>query len=172
MRTATFGWISREWNFQLGWSDRDSCGCKAVATRVVRFGWRPGFREERFDDGRVGRRRIRKAGWLAEAADPVGDGGVAQLGEHLLCKQRVMGSSPFTSTRKSIQNKFRKGLAARTEIWMILAPLTGTVAQAKKTVSGMVTKEKMGIAVDASRSSPYDSDPSQIESERVWHAGK
>ncbi len=101
-----------------------------------------------------------------------GFGGVAQLGEHLLCKQRVMGSSPFTSTRKSIQNKFRKGLAARTEIWMILAPLTGTVALAKETVSGVVTKEKMGIAVDASRSSPYDSDPSQSEPERVWHAGK
>ncbi len=28
-------------------------------------------------------------------------GGVAQLGEHLLCKQRVMGSSPFTSTSRS-----------------------------------------------------------------------
>ena len=27
------------------------------------------------------------------------DGGVAQLGEHLLCKQGVIGSIPFTSTR-------------------------------------------------------------------------
>jgi hypothetical protein len=26
-------------------------------------------------------------------------GGVAQLGEHLLCKQGVIGSIPFTSTR-------------------------------------------------------------------------
>ena len=26
------------------------------------------------------------------------NGGVAQLGEHLLCKQGVMGSSPFSST--------------------------------------------------------------------------
>ena len=26
------------------------------------------------------------------------DGGVAQLGEHLLCKQGVIGSSPFIST--------------------------------------------------------------------------
>jgi hypothetical protein len=25
-------------------------------------------------------------------------GGVAQLGEHLLCKQGVIGSNPFTST--------------------------------------------------------------------------
>ena len=28
-----------------------------------------------------------------------GAGGVAQLGEHLLCKQGVVGSSPITSTR-------------------------------------------------------------------------
>ena len=50
---------------------------------------------------------------IAGVSDYDGDfGGVAQLGEHLLCKQRVMGSSPFTSTRKSIQNKFEKGLAA------------------------------------------------------------
>ena len=27
-----------------------------------------------------------------------GNGGVAQLGEHLLCKQGVIGSIPFTST--------------------------------------------------------------------------
>ncbi len=26
-------------------------------------------------------------------------GGVAQLGEHLLCKQGVIGSIPFTSTK-------------------------------------------------------------------------
>jgi hypothetical protein len=50
---------------------------------------------------------------------------------------------------------------------MILAPLTGTFALAKKTVMGMVTKEKTGNAVDASQSSPYDGDPSQIRSERV-----
>ena len=32
--------------------------------------------------------------------DPPGlRGGVAQLGEHLLCKQGVIGSIPFTSTR-------------------------------------------------------------------------
>ena len=28
------------------------------------------------------------------------DGGIAQLGEHLLCKQRVIGSSPIISTRE------------------------------------------------------------------------
>ena len=27
------------------------------------------------------------------------DGGIAQLGEHLLCKQGVIGSSPIISTR-------------------------------------------------------------------------
>ena len=30
--------------------------------------------------------------------DPPEHGGVAQLGEHLLCKQGVIGSIPFTST--------------------------------------------------------------------------
>jgi hypothetical protein len=30
--------------------------------------------------------------------DPPISGGVAQLGEHLLCKQGVIGSIPFTST--------------------------------------------------------------------------
>ena len=33
------------------------------------------------------------ARWVRSA-----DGGVAQLGEHLLCKQGVIGSIPFTST--------------------------------------------------------------------------
>ena len=34
--------------------------------------------------------------------DPPGSliGGVAQLGEHLLCKQGVIGSIPFTSTNR------------------------------------------------------------------------
>ena len=31
------------------------------------------------------------------------DGGVAQLGEHLLCKQGVIGSIPFTSTSRGQQ---------------------------------------------------------------------
>ena len=29
-------------------------------------------------------------------------GGVAQLGEHLLCKQGVIGSIPFTSTNSGV----------------------------------------------------------------------
>ena len=57
---------------------------------------------------------------ITGVSDYDGDfGGVAQLGEHLLCKQRVMGSSPFTSTlgavkgvQKIILNNFEKGLAA------------------------------------------------------------
>jgi hypothetical protein len=36
--------------------------------------------------------------------DPPGtQGGVAQLGEHLLCKQGVIGSIPFTSTNDVVQ---------------------------------------------------------------------
>ena len=31
------------------------------------------------------------------------NGGVAQLGEHLLCKQGVIGSIPFISTRRKRQ---------------------------------------------------------------------
>ena len=31
---------------------------------------------------------------------PRRDGGVAQLGEHLLCKQGVIGSNPFISTMR------------------------------------------------------------------------
>jgi hypothetical protein len=30
-------------------------------------------------------------------------GGVAQLGEHLLCKQGVIGSIPFTSTNEVVE---------------------------------------------------------------------
>ena len=37
------------------------------------------------------------------------DGGVAQLGEHLLCKQGVIGSNPFISTSGEI----RKGRVVR-----------------------------------------------------------
>ncbi len=33
------------------------------------------------------------------------NGGVAQLGEHLPCKQGVRGSNPLTSTRKSAQRE-------------------------------------------------------------------
>ena len=43
--------------------------------------------------------------WGARSAD----GGVAQLGEHLLCKQGVIGSIPFTSTSNGGQ---RGGQAA------------------------------------------------------------
>ena len=33
------------------------------------------------------------------------NGGVAQLGEHLLCKQGVVGSSPITSTDRRSDNR-------------------------------------------------------------------
>ena len=44
-------------------------------------------------------------------------GGVAQLGEHLPCKQGVMGSNPIISTKgraaKLFPNKSSKGLKIR-----------------------------------------------------------
>ena len=36
-----------------------------------------------------------------EGASPRGDGGLAQLEEHLLCKQGVSGSSPLISTMRA-----------------------------------------------------------------------
>ena len=36
--------------------------------------------------------------------DPLFIGGVAQLGERLLCKQEVIGSIPFTSTNSGLTN--------------------------------------------------------------------
>ena len=47
-------------------------------------------------------------------------GGVAQLGEHLLCKQGVIGSIPFISTTPAVGNSGRerggrKTLGARPE---------------------------------------------------------
>ena len=50
---------------------------------------------------------LRSFGWQAMSPSAAalagtpslnGFGGVAQLGEHLLCKQGVIGSNPFTST--------------------------------------------------------------------------
>ena len=41
-----------------------------------------------------------------------------------------------------------KGLAAWTEIWMILAPVTGSFAQAKETVKGKLIFDKMVGLVD------------------------
>ena len=37
----------------------------------------------------------------------VKNGGVAQLGEHLLCKQGVIGSIPFISTRTEMSKRIR-----------------------------------------------------------------
>ena len=36
-------------------------------------------------------------------------GGVAQLGEHLPCKQGVMGSNPIISTKRSFKNQVHNG---------------------------------------------------------------
>ena len=37
-------------------------------------------------------------------------GGIAQLGEHLVCNQKVSGSIPLTSTRIVINDRFLYGL--------------------------------------------------------------
>ena len=37
----------------------------------------------------------------------IGCGGLAQLGEHLLCKQGVIGSIPFISTRTEMSKRIR-----------------------------------------------------------------
>ena len=36
---------------------------------------------------------------------PEGNGGVAQLGEHLPCKQGVMGSNPIISTNGKVRRR-------------------------------------------------------------------
>jgi hypothetical protein len=45
------------------------------------------------DDGKKAFRDL-----SSDICPPSSDGGVAQLGERLLCKQEVIGSIPFTST--------------------------------------------------------------------------
>ncbi len=82
--------------------------------------------EVRGSNPRVRIELIRQPGLVIQIELVIKFGGVAQLGEHLLCKQRVMGSSPFTSTSRSESEIFKKGLASREEIWIILGPLSGT----------------------------------------------
>ena len=41
---------------------------------------------------------ITRGSLVRDQPDPPGTGGLAQLGEHLLCKQGVIGSIPLTST--------------------------------------------------------------------------
>jgi hypothetical protein len=45
-----------------------------------------------------GRQVVARAHVAQAAASRLDTGGVAQLGERLLCKQEVIGSIPFTST--------------------------------------------------------------------------
>ena len=45
---------------------------------------------------------------LSDAVLCSGNGGVAQLGERLLCKQEVDGSSPFTSTGQKSEARNQK----------------------------------------------------------------
>ena len=46
--------------------------------------------------------KVHNAKW--RKAKPL-NGGVAQLGEHLPCKQGVMGSNPIISTKKKFHNE-------------------------------------------------------------------
>ena len=47
----------------------------------------------------------------SDASKCTANGGVAQLGEHLPCKQGVMGSNPIISTRSAVPTADSKGLA-------------------------------------------------------------
>jgi hypothetical protein len=49
-------------------------------------------------------------------------GGVAQLGEHLLCKQGVIGSIPFTSTKNGAEVQ-----ESRSETFALLAVAEGGI---------------------------------------------
>ena len=49
--------------------------------------------------------------WIIETVEAIPYGGVAQLGEHLPCKQGVKGSIPFISTISS--TKARRALAKK-----------------------------------------------------------
>ena len=53
---------------------------------------------------------------LACSVSTVGHGGVAQLGERLLCKQEVIGSIPFTSTTASIHGATRNNSNCPTRV--------------------------------------------------------
>ena len=65
------------------------------------------------------------------------DGGIAQLGEHLLCKQGVNGSIPFISTRPDYESNPEKKVVKRRpkadEVKAILPkgvlPRNGLIAQ-------------------------------------------
>ena len=51
-------------------------------------------------------RRLRSRCLILKVQETFGeDGGVAQLGEHLLCKQGVIGSIPFISTTRKGKGK-------------------------------------------------------------------
>ena len=60
--------------------------------------------------------------------DPPFIGGVAQLGERLLCKQEVIGSIPFTSTRSGGMMHKVSGMrcgAVNFALFLIPHPLSG-----------------------------------------------
>ena len=50
---------------------------------------------------------------LTKEEAPKEHGGIAQLGEHLLCKQGVSGSIPLISTKMGERDTSRRNLAER-----------------------------------------------------------
>ena len=68
---------------------------------------------------------------------PLNDGGIAQLGEHLPCKQGVIGSIPIIST------KFRLKHFAKVKCFnLILDQKNVTQIRAKPSASGFARKRK------------------------------
>ena len=56
---------------------------------------------------------------------PVWSGGVAQMGERLLCTQEVIGSNPFTSTKKKVASGQLSVSKLRTGNWQLTTAFTG-----------------------------------------------
>ena len=62
-------------------------------------------------------------------------GGIAQLGEHLLCKQRVVGSSPSTSTLEDPRNMAGTAFSARGPRLAVAVPVSNRCPLATRTTA-------------------------------------
>ena len=56
------------------------------------------------------------------------NGGVAQLGEHLPCKQGVKGSNPFISTSVPKERTFKKEQRERSSVYGLIAQVVRACA--------------------------------------------
>ena len=63
------------------------------------------------------------------------NGGVAQLGEHLLCKQGVVGSIPSASTKRPIESAAHRDVCSGCRVldW----PLAGQPARPLRGIAGV-----------------------------------